>query len=380
MSIANFGLIPYGHTILGELRFIEDNAEGCNAFQASLKTEKQQSPIAIVRRGDCSFIQKVRNVEHGGGKLAIVVDEVDNENPDMIIMVDDGTGNGIQIPSILVSKTDGEKLIKEYQKLTKENTEVKLIVSFDINKPDDRVEYDIWFSSSNDRGLDFIRDFRSYHETLGKKVLMTPRYFTWACINCDSAITDIDCFCDGKYCSIDESNLRVSGRDIMHENLRQKCIYLNTMKETNNDKLWWTYVTKAHSRCYDDFSEDCSKQIHKELGIDFAKTEKCVTDSFTDADHGVGDNTLLAEEVVAWNNHGSHYIPSVIINSVSYRGVLDPENVFSAICNGFKDVQEECQAYVDGKFIKVENDKVSFNWFIVVIIFLIILNIALLLI
>lgn len=51
MSIANFGLIPYGHTILGELKFIEDNEDGCTAYANSLKAENEQSPIAIVKRG-----------------------------------------------------------------------------------------------------------------------------------------------------------------------------------------------------------------------------------------------------------------------------------------------------------------------------------------
>lgn len=286
-------------------------------------------------------MNKVRNVEHGGGKLAIIVDEKDNENPETIIMVDDGTGNGIQIPSIMISKTDGETLISEYKNLATEDKRIKLVISFDMNRPDDRVEYDIWYSTSSDRGLDFIRDFRIYHDRLGKKVLMTPRYFTWSCINCDESITEDDCFCDGKYCAIDESNLRVTGRDIILANLRQKCIYLNSMKDHNNDKLWWDYVIKAHQMCYSDFSEDCSTSVHNFLSIDYTQTMKCVNNSFTNVNHSIGDNTILAAEQDAWNKHGAHYTPSVIINSVAYRGSLDPENVFSALCNGFKDLQDE---------------------------------------
>lgn len=378
MSIANFGLVPYGHTLVGDLKFIEANEYGCQAFNNSLKNGTEQSPIVIVRRGSCSFVQKVRNIEHGGGRLAIIVDEVDNESPDMIIMVDDGTGNGIQIPSVMLSKADGETILKEYNSISTNGGAIKLKISFEMNRPDDRVEYDIWFSSSNDRGLDFIRDFEQYHKTLGKKVLMTPRYFSWGCENCDESITDMDCFCDGKYCAIDESNLRVTGRDIIHENLRQKCIYLNSLKTNKTDQVWWNYVKKAHSRCYDDFTEDCSKQIHNELNLSYSETEKCVNDSFTNSDHGKGDNTILSSESLAWESHGAHYIPSVIINSVAYRGILDPENVFAAICNGFKDAQDECKAYVDPIISTKDKDKVTFDWFILVIIFLIILNVALL--
>lgn len=54
--------------------------------------------------------------------------------------------------------------------------------------------------------------------------------------------------------------------------------------------------------------------------------------SFTDPeDVGSGDNEVLKTDALAWETHGANYIPSVIINYVAYRGVLDPENVFAAI-------------------------------------------------
>lgn len=357
---------------------MSDNDEGCIPFGTSIKTDKEPSPIVIVRRGDCSFVQKVRNVEHGGGRVAIIVDEVDNENPANIIMVDDGTGNGIQIPSIMISKTDGETLIKKYNELTSQNVTIIMAVTFEVNKPNDIVEYDIWFSSSNDRGMDFISQFKPYHELIANKVIMTPRYFTWDCSNWDDSITNSDWFCNGKYWAMDETNLRVTGRNIILENLRQKWIYQNA-KKNKNEKIWWEYVKQAHSKWYKDISEDCSKLIHNDLKLDYTVTESCVNSSFDNSDHGTGDNSVLATEVDAWNAHGSHYIPSVIINSVAYRGTLDPENVFSAICNSFKDVQDECRAYVDGEG-PGSSSKVTFNWFVIVILFLIILNISLLLI
>ena len=50
-----------------------------------------------------------------------------------------------------------------------------------MEKPDDRVEYDLWFTSSNDRALDFVSDFKEYDKKLGDKVLMTPHYVFWKC-------------------------------------------------------------------------------------------------------------------------------------------------------------------------------------------------------
>lgn len=154
------------------------------------------------------------------------------------------------------------------------------------------------------------------------------------------------------------------------------------MKTQSSDYLWWRYVKKAHQRCYDDFSEDCSKAIHDYLKLDFDATNKCVEESFTNPDHGTGDNVILSADATAWNLHGAHYIPSVIINYVAYRGVLDPENVFAAICNSFADAQEECIQYNDeiSTASSDNKDKVSFGVFILIILFLVVLNVGLLLI
>ena len=64
----------------------------------------------IADRGDCSFVDKVRNMEDAGVAVGIVVD-FNNEDVEGVVMSDDGTGAGIRIPSMLIGKADGEKLI-----------------------------------------------------------------------------------------------------------------------------------------------------------------------------------------------------------------------------------------------------------------------------
>lgn len=61
------------------------------------------------------------------------------------------------------------------------------MAEFIMEKPDNRVEYDIWFTSSNDRALDFITDFSDYDYKLKDKVLMTPHYVFWKCTYCEDA-------------------------------------------------------------------------------------------------------------------------------------------------------------------------------------------------
>jgi hypothetical protein len=49
-------------------------------------------------------------MENIGVSVAIIIDE-NEEDVDNVIMSDDGTGGGIRIPSMLIGKTDGKKLI-----------------------------------------------------------------------------------------------------------------------------------------------------------------------------------------------------------------------------------------------------------------------------
>jgi len=140
----------------------------------------------IAERGECTFVTKVRNMEDVGVAVGIVIDDKKEEEVDSIIMSDDGSGAGIRIPSMLITKKDGDKLLN-YLKNASSNgmKEVHVLATFDIKKPDNRVEYDIWYSSSSDQALDFIQDFSKIDSRFGTKVLMTPRFVFWRCEGCD---------------------------------------------------------------------------------------------------------------------------------------------------------------------------------------------------
>lgn len=76
----------------------------------------------MVDRGNCTFVTKARNVQRAGGLFAIIINNED-EDIDMSILVDDGTGSDIYIPTALISKNDGEK-IKKYMQVNINSPEV----------------------------------------------------------------------------------------------------------------------------------------------------------------------------------------------------------------------------------------------------------------
>lgn len=51
-------------------------------------------------------------MEKAGASLAVIIDNKDHEDVRNVIMSDDGTGTGIRIPSMLIGKKDGDRLVQ----------------------------------------------------------------------------------------------------------------------------------------------------------------------------------------------------------------------------------------------------------------------------
>lgn len=68
----------------------------------------------IMNRGKCSFVTKVLHAEKMGAVGAIIVDSHSNFNWDSlsVIMADDGRGNLVHIPSMMISHKNG-KIIED---------------------------------------------------------------------------------------------------------------------------------------------------------------------------------------------------------------------------------------------------------------------------
>jgi len=214
-------------------------------------------------------------MEEVGFSMGIIVDDTE-ENIEDVIMSDDGTGDGISIPSVIMSQKSWDLLFGYLIEMEESQREsVVFSASFSMVHPDNRVEYDIWYTSSDDRALDFIASMREYHVGLGSDVLMTPRFVYWRCVDCDDAMIMKHCWVNGKYCAIDSNNDKHTGQEIMREDLREKCLAENDQQE------WWDYMWYVHAMCGSNIDKPCSTKGHKFGGLDMKKTDKCVKNSFT---------------------------------------------------------------------------------------------------
>lgn len=107
-------------------------------------------------------------MENIGVAVGIVIDTQDEYNDTRISMADDGTGGGIRIPSMLISKYDGQVLmswIKDASHQEYENIIVMAEFQMDNNK-ENKVDYELWMTSSSNRALDFIEDWAAFHDSL----------------------------------------------------------------------------------------------------------------------------------------------------------------------------------------------------------------------
>ena len=140
---------------IGTIYFDEHNPDMCKRSDAdmlALMEEEVQSEnvetfptkIILARRGKCTFVDKVRNSERAGASLLVVVDNK-AENVTNVIMGDDGTGTGLRIPSMLIGKSDGNKLIE----FAKKRVGATLSAEFAVKEKQDIVNVEIWYSSNN---------------------------------------------------------------------------------------------------------------------------------------------------------------------------------------------------------------------------------------
>ncbi|KAJ2954390.1 hypothetical protein O0L34_g2653 [Tuta absoluta] len=107
----------FGKQISGEQRFegalaLADPSHACEPL-----TNKFDGQFAIAKRGQCTFAQKVRNIQAAGAKLAVVLDNIPEstyENTALFAMSGDGKDD-IQIPAVFLFTLEGNFLTEAFE-------------------------------------------------------------------------------------------------------------------------------------------------------------------------------------------------------------------------------------------------------------------------
>ena len=344
----------------------------------------------MVFEGVCSLIEKVKNIEKSGGHLAIIINRND-ENIEGIFMNDDGVGYDISIPAVLISNSDGKKLVTYYLEHANNHEdikEIKLEVKFENENLDNSVKYDLWYSPDQDNAYTFLNDFKEIQKTLIDNAILGVHFFTYPHYNYnpDKKQNIENCLGSGLYCSRPGKFGTTDGADIIRESLRQKCIYnyAYTKQGVNNKMLFWDYIEKFYINCVrkNQINTKCSEEVMKELKIDNYFIQKCYEESFVgdkkDKNYEIfSKNTILDNEYELRKKNFVSKSPSITINDRVYLGNWRVDNIFESLCSSLIRKPEAC--YTEPTFNK--NIKgVTLGSFLSIIIAVLLFNILLFLI
>lgn len=365
-STATFGAPFYGDRVLGRVVYGPSlmNQTHCTEddYKVPLPEVRGRADgdqvrlihIILVRRGRCSFTTKVKVADKKGAHAVIIVDREDSDltQKDLmnIIVADDGFGDKIRIPSVLITKTDGNRMIDSIQR----GEEVVVEMAWDV-PTNHVVQTDLWMSSGSQESLKFLKEFTKPRRVLNEVVIFQPHYAVFGMDRSDSRVYHDLCSDEtGRFCAEDPDGAGpITGRMVLEEDVRQLCIHeLNKVPRTSYLQVqtghppvefaakYWDYVERFADRCpleadnpSDRFGIECAERLMREVSIDSTAVNRCISSTKEVKLQHERDNQ-------AWSPR------ALRINGWRYSGVLDTDLVTRAICSGFITQPSECDALV----------------------------------
>lgn len=370
---ANYGYAPNGH-LSNVFLFVLDNfnnsgCTGCTPYEISfpndhLNEESRSFTYGLlVDRGDCSFVNKTRNAQNLGIDILVIADDQTEIQNETIVLNDDGTGDDIIIPTVLISKVAGDAL-KAYL-FERNNADIYFSVNFELAETKD-IEIDIFGSSERKDIYDLLHElkllFNEYSDE-DHRVRLDVNYVSNT--SNENRIGEIElknCLGGGRYCiwtglQLEGSSIQYDGREILNQNIIQKCMHNISFKALKKQRFlgqdYFNYMESFKNQCLNIISKDinskflneCSHQILFDLNI-ISEISKCVKSSFLSTDPkqiNIVDNKILSQDNVKKVKYGIQQFPSVTIN----KRLIDSNNlqgyaVIQAICTTIVPMPKFC--------------------------------------
>ncbi|MDG1974637.1 MAG: hypothetical protein P8I26_06355, partial [Flavobacteriaceae bacterium] len=172
--------------------------------------------IALIDRGDCSFISKVQKAQDAGAKAVIVINRDDGSQTDWspapIVMGGTDGADAIYIPSIMISTSDGFKLKNA---LKNQNVTVSLSEEYSTSKgttviPGIFYINDVVVRNNNGDSEIFIAAGTSTHRDAASHIFGVNDYGVWKSLDGGSTWTKIESFISGSNSTYQPMDLEIS--------------------------------------------------------------------------------------------------------------------------------------------------------------------------
>lgn len=189
-------------------------------------------------------------------------------------------------------------------------------------------ELDFFYVPSSPLTHRFVKMALDVKRKLKSKVLLNPVIFTFSSKSKDF-IND-NCVSKGEYCTYEPNNKgHLTGRDVMLEALRQKCIF-KTHSESFLD-----YLDSYFNNCLEDITKSCSENLMSKLRIDKVSVQSCFDRSFTKLETEQVDNhnEILEQDRQIRKNLGVTDSPNFYINDIKYGGSMNSIDLLLSICS-----------------------------------------------
>ena len=396
-TTAIFGAPEYGRRSLGEVHYKTPSHEHCEDSDFERYPTKDSGAhdmkIFVIDRGGCPFEKKVRLAQNRGADSVIVVDYPcskqkelaskeghpdtpcrDSETIQRIVMADTSGARDIHIPSILIPRLQGEKLISAItasdssygEGQSSSEKQVVVMMLWDIPRSD-FVSMDFWMSSAATDTSFFMAQFASLAKRLGSQIQFTPRY-SLSQMTQSQVYSPSSCFKStlpsGEETYLCDSQFSPLGESVVKEDARQLCLWHATAEEDTSSsgktvtysQQYWDYVSEFFESCHpsrngatNPFSDKCAEDTMKRIGITSSKISDvnwCIAnmkppacrDSSVKRPECASGFHLLQDQAAhqAWSPH------ALRINGWRYSGPLEASVVLKTLCQGFKNVPDVC--------------------------------------
>jgi len=321
---------------------------------------KQDGYFLLVDRGECSFVEKVRNAQKDGAIAVFIADDrclcSVNEScgQDLVescekiepFMDDDGSGSDIEIPSMLLLKSDADGL----RDAIISGTAIETMISFPVPKATNgRTEYTLFTSPDDRLSRQFLDSFLEAALAFGSKAVFRPRMLVSngtekGCRQYDESHVPCKSYCTnyGRYCEFpsfyDKEHYDDKGTKIIVESMRRTCIWNIYGRVDGIGKEWWAYVQLWTLKCsFSHYSTSCAESIYETAGVDKEEVEICMENAGDFRENVL--NTLMETSLSDINKYQVNLGPTLVINGAIINGALNFGNVMEAICSTFADAQ-----------------------------------------